>query len=267
MYKDIISRLGLTSTLEAEMNKYCIRCQNEAIILADLIHWQTIDKIKKHLAFKLGIQEPRRLKDFFTNDFISSVVTCEMLLNVLSSKEIIFFDKEGATKGIDSLIKSIKYSLSESIIDLGIIFDEESFKFIKKGEEIFDRFSLSETLLFLNDYPTAKKLFSNAISNFLQKEYQDAITKSYSALETVIKTYFNNDKTLENNIENILKHDLFTSYWKSIFVNYCKYAHEYSSRHGKNDTSKYEIDLKPVDIETYMYMTGILIRLFVNLKK
>jgi len=265
MYKDVITRLGLTSTFDDEVAKFCIRAQNEAIILGDIIEWALIDPIMKQLAFKLGIKKPYNLYEFFPNDFNQCIITTEMLIHVL----IDFYpeDKSGISKALDSLVSSIKYSINESIFDLGIIYDEENFKFIKKGDELFDSVSLSETLLFLKEYPTAKEFYSNALTDLLQTKYKDALTKSYSALESVIKTHFNNNKTLENNIENIIKLDFFNDNWKSIFKNFCQYAHEFSSRHGKNDSVDSLPELSVIDTETYIYMTGILIRHFVNVKK
>ena len=90
----------------------------------------------------------------------------------------------------------------------------------------------------LNDYPKAKFFFEGALKKSFRKDYPNAITKSYSALESMVKTFLNNNTNLNKNISKLLEKNNLADQWGKILFNFCDYAHEFSSRRVKGERTK-----------------------------
>ena len=83
----------------------------------------------------------------------------------------------------------------------------------------------------------------------------EVIRNCYSAVEGIARNLLGNERTLDNNKDELLAKINLSSGWKSLLASYINYAHNY--RHAslkRHDVTKQEA-------EAYLYMTGLIIRL------
>ncbi len=254
MNENIYERLGIVSDLKNEQKKFFNRIE---VLLSKLdykikltgsliLHSDFIDK----LAFKLGRGRRNFISAYLNqNDFMQNVIVCQLLLEIMPSyaKELYYFLSDG-----------IMEAFSLSLIDLGVKF--KNGYFIKSGVKVLDNKLIFDTLVFLNKYKTGKKMFEEALRDLLKKDYEDAITKAFSAVESITKTILNNKKAFKNNKEELLKKLSLSQEWKTILLKYEEFANERSSRHGKEETHTKESN-NPSEVEAYIYLAGIILRL------
>jgi hypothetical protein len=264
MLKDIYKRLNLETDLKKEQEKFIRRIQ---LIFKkiDSKHYSSMGGPDNHLydvsnrmAFLLGEETRRNLKEYLDNPTIERVLTVsEICLNVIKNEPGFYYENKYFPREIEEAINL-------SIIDLGISF--KNGKFYKKGAKELDEKLILETLDWLNDYPKIKIFFEGALKENLHKDYPDAITKSYSALESTVMTILNNNANLKKNIPKLLEKLNLPDEWGKILFNFCVYAHEFSSRHGKGEKTKIAI-ATPEIVEAYIYFTGLVIRLIILRQK
>jgi hypothetical protein len=262
MLKEIYERLGLTSDLASEKNRF----QNRVHVLLDKVGisvgWGShyIAEIGEELNLKLGVVMPVKdrpldkvLPGFMINSsFEEILIFCEVLLTVLEEMNLV--------RPLRVFSDGISTSLKESIVDLGILFKNN--KFYRKGAEVLDTSLILQPLDWLSAQPVARQYFEDALSDYLKRDFPDAVTKTYSSLESLVKAHLKNNKTFANNNTALLKSLSLSNDWKGILVHYSQYANEFSSRHGKNSVEKIEPD--PVEVEAYLYFTGLVMRLILQ---
>lgn len=260
MLKDIYKRLGLETDLNKEKEKFIKRIQ---LIFReiDFRHLAPIGGPDNNLynvlikiALLLGEEKKEYLEQLIEDSTIErALLVSEIFLNVIKNESSFYLENR-------SFPSKIEEAINLSIIDLGISFKNE--KFYKKGAEELDKKLIFKPLEWLNDYPKTKIFFEGALKENLRKDYPDAITKSYSALESVVKTFLNNNTNLKKNIPKLLDGLNLPVQWGKILFNFCDYAHEFSSRHGKEEGTK-SLKINPEIVEAYIYFTGLVIRLII----
>lgn len=264
MLKDIYKRLNLETDFKKEQEKFIKRIQLifEKI---DSKHFSPMGgpdnnlyNVLNKMAFLLGEEKKEYLQQYLDNPTIERILTVsEIFLNVIKNEPSFYSENKYFPWEIEEAI-------SLSIIDLGISFKKG--KFYKKGAKELDEKLILETLDWLNDYPKTKIFFEGALEENLRKDYPDAITKSYSALESTVKTILNNNTNLKKNIPKLLEKLNLPDQWGKILFNFFDYAHEFSSRHGKGEKTKIAI-ATPEIVEAYFYFTGLVIRLIILRQK
>jgi len=260
MLKDIYKRLNLETDLKKEQEKFIKRIQL-IFIKTDSKHLSytggpdnNLYDVSNRMAFLLGEEEREYLKEYLDNPTIERVLTVsEIFLNVIKNAQGFYSENKYVPLKIEETINL-------SIIDLGISF--KNGKFYKKGAEELDEKFIFEPLEWLDDYPKTKIFFEGALKENIRKDYPDATTKSYSALESLVKTFLNNNTNLKRNIPKLLEKLNLPDQWGKILFNFCDYAHEFSSRHGREEGTK-PSKINPEIIETYIYFTGLVIRLII----
>jgi len=261
MLKDIYKRLNLETDLKKEQEKFIKRIQLifNTIDSKHLFPYlggpdDNLSGVSKKMAFLLGEEIREYLKEYLNNQTVEKVLTVsEIFLNVIKDDSAFHFEN-------NYFPLKIEEAFNLSMIDLGISF--KNGKFYKKDTEELDNKLIFEPLEWLNDYPKTKIFFEGALKENLRKDYPDAITKSYSALESLVKTLLNNNTNLKKNIPKLLEKLSLPDQWGKILFNFCDYAHEFSSRHGTEEGKK-QSKINPEIIETYIYFTGLMIRLII----
>jgi len=54
-------------------------------------------------------------------------------------------------------------------------------------------------------------------------------------LESLVKRFLNNNTNLKKNVPKLLEKLNLPDQWGKILFNFCDYAHEFSSRHGRKE--------------------------------
>ena len=142
------------------------------------------------------------------------------------------------------------------------------------GAKILDEKIINKDIQWLADYPKVYELFEKSLTDFLKYSGENAEARSIldnlrASFEQLLKTIFNNDKTLENNTKDI-KNWLRT---KGIHPNIINSAgifiHMKSYITFMNDVKhlNQEINYSKNEIEHMIYQTGIFIRLIIETEK
>lgn len=247
--KEIYKRLGLKTDISNERKKFINRMQLVADYIGERVSSKLSDTLDHEVSFRLGTNEEDFSSYLQKADFDETLLWCEVVVAQLSE-----YNEEVSRY----LQGRITQALEESLIDLGIIYKEA--KFYRKGAEELDQTLIIETLDWLKEYPAARDSFGEALKEYLRKDYADAITKCYSALESITKEYVGSDKGLDNLIPELLSKLSLSEQWKSILASFCKYAHEFGSRHGKRKGA-HARKLNLGEVEAYIYQTGLIMRL------
>jgi hypothetical protein len=265
--KKIYNNLGLETDLKKEILKF-----NERIhtIVHDLERYfyselgEYDDFLLNKALFKIGLAKTtRRFKLFYlveTNNSESSLknnlLLIQIILDLLKQESYAVSLYSEATQDLELKLKE---TFDLALLNIGYKFQDG--EIIKIGAKELDEKLVLENLEWLKNYPDSKEKFSNALRYYFKKNYPDAITNTYSALEGIVKVFLNRDVRLDKEevkIELLKKLNL-DSYWNKIINNYCEIAHEFSSRHGRKK-QKGQI-LKIELVEFYIYITGVFIRL------
>lgn len=264
MLKDVYKRLGLEASLEEEQGKFINRMLLifKEIDSNHLLYTGGVDndllELLNEISFILGEKREYRLTNLLTvsRTIEKVIIILEAVLSTL--KEVPAFMED-----YSYLQQRIVDSLNLSVIDLGIHFHND--KFYKKGAQELDERLLLEPLEWLAKYPKAKEYFSGALTEMLKNDFPDAITKAYSSLESIVKTVLGNNKNLKDSISELLKSLDLPTQWGNIIFNFCSYAHDFSSRHGKSEKRKGAQEKIEMEIaEAYIYFTGLVIRLIIS---
>ena len=157
------------------------------------------------------------------------------------------------------LSENIELALSRCSCDIGVRWKEGFF--YPAGAEELDKPLIEDTLAWLKDCPNERRDYRTALQHYLEgKSFGDVIKNCYSAVEGVARNVLGNNKTLDNNRDELLAKVNLSGGWKSMLANYIKYAHDY--RHASEE--RHEITKQ--EAEAYLYMTGLIIRLVIESK-
>jgi hypothetical protein len=166
---------------------------------------------------------------------------------------------EDVEKGKVFLSAMVNDILSKCTCDIGIRWKDGFF--YPSGAEELDKALIEETLTWLNDYPNESKDYKTALKYYGNGEtLSDVIENCYTALEGVVREILGNQKTLDNNKDELLAKINLSDGWKSLLANYIRYAHNY--RHASQERH----DITKQEAEAYLYMTGLVIRLIIESK-
>ncbi|EAJ1431707.1 hypothetical protein HO312_001638, partial [Campylobacter jejuni] len=101
------------------------------------------------------------------------------------------------------------------------LYYNDKYEFHPSNIEIFDQVLINDVLEFLKDYPKAKKQLSEALKIFITKEnYRDVVDKTRLSLELFLTQLLNNEKSLENQKDEILRYfgNLLDENFKKMFL-------------------------------------------------
>lgn len=198
----------------------------------------------------------RHSKDFF--DFISYYVA---FINCQEDSEYKRWNKEEFKNLLCNMLK-------ESHILYELIEDNESYFIFPKGADELDNALVSDTLLWLKDYPLTHKAWIDALKNYSESTEDTAsetADKFRKALERFFQEFFISEKSLENLISEYGNYltlkgipTELSNDFKKLLDAYTKYNNNYAKHHDKASNSV---------LEYIMYQTGNLIRLMITLKQ
>ena len=220
----------------------------------------TIDvAVLKYVANKLGAQYD--YKGNFS-DYHKGIVDFRLLLRSLEALyEALYLYTPDRALILEDIITS---ALKESEISLGVQW--RNGVFWPSGAKILDTALVNDNLDWLAD-PQFKNIlrpFQKGLKKYLEAQNKpdklaDVVTDMYEALETTAKFVTGNQtKDLSGNREQFVTKLELSLYYGIILRDYIKYANEY--RHGI-EVSRERIPLIPKEVEAFIYLTGLFIRL------
>lgn len=174
---------------------------------------------------------------------------------------VLYFYFEGLPNNRQKwLSEQVQTVFSRSTCDIGIRWKDGFF--YPSGAKELDESLIDETLTWLNDFPNEKKDYQHALEHYLRdKSSGDVIKNCYSAIEGLARNILGNNKTLDNNKDELLSKISLSDGWKTILANFIKYAHDF--RHA----SEQRHEITKQETEGYLYMTGLVIQLIIESKQ
>ena len=263
---------GLGDDVEKERKRFVERVNQYIFHEIDTVHSDTYryNNLFELVCFELGVNAhaipQRRTRSLLVDDSYRpaaiTTLTSNDFTKTLQILCILYFyiiygsDKD---EGQKRLSEKIEVTLSRCTCDIGVRWKEGFF--YPSGAEELDKPIIEETLTWLSDYPNESKNYRTALQCYMvEGSLTDVITNCYSAIEGMARNVLGNQKTLDNNKDELLAKIELSDGWKSILANYVRYAHDY--RHASPERH----DITKQEAEAYLYMTGLIIRLIIESK-
>lgn len=153
-------------------------------------------------------------------------------------------------------------------LEIDILGLEKSFVLYPAGAGILDKALVEDNLGWLSDHPEVLKHYKTALQQILsgdEANQRNALDNLRFALEQLLKEILENNKSLENQQETLLKwlamhgihSDVISMYNGLLFGGFAKY---------QNDAVKHHERWKSSEIEFMVYTTGAFMRLLLQLE-
>ncbi|MGD0403979.1 MAG: hypothetical protein ABSB66_12380 [Candidatus Acidiferrales bacterium] len=152
------------------------------------------------------------------------------------------------------LSRFIEAALRNATIDLAV--DWKRGMFYPNGARELDDSLVEEPLKWLADFPSERTDYLKALTAYTSKRWDDVVGNCYVAVEGISRQILHNSRTLANNREELLKTIGLSQEWKGLLSNFITYANEF-----KRHASEKRHDLNPVEVEGFLYMSGVILRM------
>src|SRR6266404_7559187 len=253
-------RFGFHVDSEDAKKKFVNRIRNRVFLSfclnSALEYWDYLPPV----ADRLGIEYDHRLKsdapisDYTGGDFHKTLQAIEALYEAVN-------DNEKA-----ELSRLVIKTLGDGEIDLGVRWEEGLF--LPTGAELLDDELVDKSLQWLAKpgYESVLFPFSKGLDHFVHAEKRpellaDVITDMYEALEALAKVETGRDKDLSANAELFVKAVKASEPYKNLLKQYIEYANNFRRAAGKSASKP---DLSAREVESFMYLTGLFIRLAIK---
>ena len=261
-------QFDLSESLEQEKVAFVNRINQT--IFSEIEEGYNYGKIFRHLCYWLGINADDRIsalnKYTYSDDrmpFLRSL-TGDEFAPTLKALILLyqFYDNKNEysyEQNLDNIDRWINTALDNANLDLGIRWKQGMF--YQSGADILDEKLIEEPLGWIGSFPEVKEDYKKALSGLLKKDYPGVIDHCYLSFEGLVRSLLKNSKTLNNNKQELLKKLELSQQWKSFLDKFTDYANEFK-RHASKNRDK----IKPQEVEAFLYLTGLLIRLTISLK-
>jgi hypothetical protein len=155
-----------------------------------------------------------------------------------------------------TLSRSIEAALGNATVDLGVTWNDGMF--YPSGARELDEPLVEETFKWLAGFPNERADYLKAVTGYASKRFGEVITNCYLAVEGVARNILGNSKALDKNREGLMQKLGLSQEWKALLSNFINYANEFQ-RHASENRHK----LNPVEVEGFLYMTGVLLRMMI----
>jgi len=177
---------------------------------------------------------------------------------------VMLYSKVEQFPNLHTLIgKSIPLIIDESSIDLGIRWKDGFF--YPSGEKLLDEKLVDDSLEFLKEFPASRKDLMNALKSHFRNNPEsqgEVIHHCYLAMESLAQSILNNQKVLANNKSELLQKLKLSTPWSTILAKYIDFENEF----GKHTRSEERHKLPKNEVEGYLYLTCLIIKLVVGSK-
>ena len=192
--------------------------------------------------------------NYTSHDFLPSLHAVEAIYESISD---IFPDMTSRITG------AISRCFYQTEVDIGIRW--ENGLFYRTGAEELDETLVNQPLKWLRDqsFETVLIPYEKALRDFLvldlsNERLSDVITDAYEAIEALAKIVCENNRDLSANAELFISTVNASDEYKPILRAYIRYANNF--RHASNEGDS-KPQLKRPEVESFVYMTGVIIRL------
>ncbi len=214
-------------------------------------------KMRVSSQFRESIFEPYVKKDFYRTLQAIEEIALFVHEKVQNSRTSGYQEIEEKLEGY------IRRLIEDSEVDLGISWENRVFQ--RKGAELLDQVLVNDVLKWLRakGHESVVMPFEKGLKHFLESTHRleilsDVVTDMYESLEAFAKIVCGNNDDLSANQERFLSIVKASEAYKRVFKEYIRYANEF--RHGAKE-GKPKPNLSEREVESFMYLTGVFIRL------
>jgi hypothetical protein len=216
---------------------------------------ESLKRFERDLTYRFGEQSMPPLRTYIGYDFPRCLWVLEVMYQVVGDADIRELWSE-----------AIRKVISDSEVDLGI--DWQPPTFVRTGAKLLDERLVNESLQWLADpnYQTVYEPFSKGLGDYVEAinnpgRLRDVVTEMYEAIEALARIVTGRDRDLSANREMFISSIGASDYYKQLLGNYIDYANRY--RHAAQQ-NRSRPPLKESEVESFIYLTGMFIRLVVR---
>jgi hypothetical protein len=243
-----VERINQSSLPEIENLRYPVTYQNVFAVVCYWLGTNANDRISKANQGNYFSSETfvPPLRSLTLDDFRETLKVLSLLYSALNK----------APAAQQTLSRSIEVALSNATVDLGVTWTDGMF--YPSGARELDEPLVEETFKWLADFPNEKADYLKAVTSYASKQFGEVITRCYVAVEGVARNILGNSRTLDNNREALMEKLGLSQEWKALLSNFIRYANEFQ-RHASENRH----NLNPIEVEGFLYMTGVLLRMMI----
>ncbi|MDO6431535.1 hypothetical protein Q4E93_13100 [Flavitalea sp. BT771] len=260
MLKEYNQAFGKTPSVVEERIAFANRADHLLTLVRTRVG--SYDDFFKSVCFELGIRPSDYKRDYrrdgslfmnlgsvAANDFHRMV---EILIATLKTSKA----NPPLYSFIDQSIHSIMHRATAA---LGVSYD--SGMFYPAGEPALDQDLINHSLRVLAGYPAEDKDLRLALDDYRADKKDGIVETCYRCLEGLTRQVLSNGKTLINNKADLLRRLGLTDPWNSTLAAYIDFGNDYG-RHASAERH----DATEAEVEAYLYLTCLLVRLIVKIK-
>ena len=269
-------RFNIATGIEQAKEKFVNRVDNEiiqAFLQSAVIDYGGLPNlISRTIANHLGVRDEydkrasigTRARYYIDDDFVNCLIVIEGIYDAL---KLYKYHTATMSQWQSELTRILSDIISMSETDLGIYWEDGEFHMT--GAKLMDEALVNELLTWLKDpkYINVSTPFQKGLGLYSEsikrpELLSDVVTDLYEALEALAKIVTGKaTKDLSANSEKFISELNLNTYYKNMLKEYIEYANEF--RHGADPTQKKPV-LKQKEVEAFIYLTGIFIRLAVT---
>lgn len=214
----------------------------------------------------IAVGEKRKSIYFLVSDISSNIVK-ENTVEAIVCKFVIFINSiNNVRSGLKNrCVSFLEDSLKELHISYDTVNDEDGVFYFLSGAEELDEGLVKKPFEWLQKYPHVRKQMTEALKMYTETDnYSQVADQFRKTLESFFKSFFNNDKSLENNRSIYGKYLKEKGVPSQISNNFEVLLKLYTS--FNNEYAKHNQNTQKNVVESIMYLTGIIMRLLITLK-
>jgi len=264
MVEKFHKRFNIPLSDEVAKARFINRVHNEIWkgFLGQFHRMGNFDVINRAVISHLGARYDRdcdRITDVVEDDFHLNLQAIEGLYDFLRGQR--------EQEELDYLLTFI---ITQCELDIGIRW--ENGHFYPSGSALLDEKAVNDVLGLLNnpDHAGAAQAFHLGLDHFVHSIRKpsllsDVIIRMHEALEATAKVVCDNNKELSGNAEAFISKLKLPDPYKHILKEYIKYANKLHRHAGEEGKSKSLPSHR--EVEAFVYLTGLLIRLSLSTEK
>lgn len=165
----------------------------------------------------------------------------------------------------ENLYFLIQNAMNQFHIPFELFKDNNEYFIFPKGARELDNALVSDILIWLNEYPKAKKTFISALKQYSEKIYiRDVADNLRKAFEEFLKEFLGNDKNLDNNKNEVGRYLKSNNAEPEIATMFIPLIGAYNKLN--NEIAKHNDKVDEKFLEFLLYQTGLFMRMLIIVK-
>lgn len=203
---------------------------------------------------------------YYTESIIEDITDEHSVLEFLAKYSVMLHLLKRDSSAYQYYSALLRNGLDVCHIQYELVEDDDGLFVFPKGAAELDNALITEPLVWLSEYPQAKKTFITALKQYSEGQYvRDTADNLRKALEEFLREFLGNTKQLEANKSEIGRYlgsqnvgAEFTSLFQTVIQTYKLINDAYAKHHDK---------VEPKLLEFLLYQTGLLIRMVLSVKQ